>query len=223
MPELLVVGANPRRKKRRKLSAKQIAAGFGGGGGKKRRRGRKRSRSVALSSSRPARRRGRSRSRGRSMNVGASLSRLSVGGIVNETLIPAAIGAAGALATDYALNAVSSQLPAFLQTGPARVGVKLAAALGLGYLVSMIGGRRLGAQALAGAAVVTAYDFLKPYAAAALPGVAGYNDGMGYWSPALQLPFPYTDSGNPAVQIDGFSAYVDPAGMGAYVDPSMYG
>ncbi len=138
-------------------------------------------------------------------------------GFVNDTLIPAGIGAAGALGVDATLNMLSPRLPAFLQTGAARTGVKLAAAVGLGMLVSMVAGRRFGEQVLAGAVTVTAYDFLKPYVAAAIPGVAGYGSDMGYWSPALQLPYPYVDSGNPALTMgDGMGAYVD--GLGAYVD-----
>lgn len=125
---------------------------------------------------------------------------------VNDTLMPAAIGAGGALALDAALSFAAPYIPAAFNTGIARTGVKLAGAVGIGMLAGMVGGKRLGEQAMAGALIVTAYDFLKPYVAGMVPGVAGYN--MGWVSPAMQVGT-YVGSDN------AYSGMMP--GMGVYV------
>ena len=128
---------------------------------------------------------------------------------INDTLMPAGIGAAGALALDAALSFAAPYIPAALNTGIARTGVKLAGAIAIGMAATMIGGKRLGEQVMAGAVIVTAYDFLKPFAAGVIPGVAGYD--MGWVSPAMQVGV-YTGSD------DAYTGKMP--GMGVYVGES---
>jgi len=185
--------AKRRRKggKRRKMSALQLKY-FGGKGNRKTsKRRRKRRRSVALASSpspvrRSKRRRG-GRHRSRSTGARRTMGKLSFNPktFLNDTLLPASIGAGGALALDAALSFAAPYIPAGLNTGIARSGVKLVGAIAIGMAASMIGGKRIGEQVMAGAVVVTMYDALKPYLVGVVPGLSEYN--MGWVSPAPQL------------------------------------
>jgi hypothetical protein len=195
--QMLVV--NPKRRKRRKgakrgkkrrMTALQRQY-FGGGrktsGGKKRRKRRTAALATSPAPVRRSRRRritGRRRSRS---SGGRRMPRLSFNpkSFISDTLMPAAIGAGGALALDAALTFAAPYIPASLNTGIARTGVKIAGAIAIGMAASMIGGKRLGEQVMAGAIIVTAYGFLKPFAAGVIPGVAGYD--MGWVSPAMQV------------------------------------
>lgn len=216
--QMALVG-NPKRKRRkakrarrkggkRKMSALQKLY-FGGGGRKTSKRRKRRRKSAALASSpAPARRSKRrrvGRKRSRRSSGARRAMRLSFNpkSFLNDTLMPASIGAAGALALDAALTFATPYIPAQLNTGIARSGVKLAGAIGIGIVAGMIGGKRLGEQAMAGAVIVTMYDLLKPFAAGVIPGVSGYD--MGWVSPAPQIGV-YTGA-------DG--AYH--GGMGAYI------
>lgn len=199
--QLALVG-NPRRKrrkgakrrrsgKRRKMSALQLKY-FGPKGNRKtskKRRKRRKSAALAVSSApvRRSKRRRSGRRRNRRSSGGRRMARLSFNpkSFLNDTLMPASIGAAGALALDAALTFASPYIPAQLNTGIARSGVKIAGAIGIGMIAGMIGGKRLGEQAMAGAVIVTMYDLLKPFAAGVIPGVSGYD--MGWVSPAPQL------------------------------------
>jgi hypothetical protein len=78
---------------------------------------------------------------------------------VAGTLMPVAIGAGGALATDVALGFVP--LPAALQSPMLRPLVKAGAALAIGFVAGMLTDRSTGAKVAAGALTVVAYDSLR--------------------------------------------------------------
>jgi hypothetical protein len=103
----------------------------------------------------------------------------------SDTLIPAGIGAGGALGVDIALGYFGSYLPPSLQTGLPNAGVKIAAAVGIGMLAGMIGGKKVGEEAMAGAIVVTLYGIIKSQVQAMVPTLPLH--GVGWVSPALQV------------------------------------
>ena len=120
---------------------------------------------------------------------------------LNGTLIPAAIGGAGAVAVDVAMGYATPFLPAMLQTGPAAILTRIAGAVGVGMVAGMVSrDRRLGEQVMAGAILVTVYGFAKDLVKTNFPtlplsesdrsgeGMAAYVSGMGYSGPALVSP-----------------------------------
>lgn len=145
-------------------------------------------------------------------------------GIVKGTLMPAAIGASGALALDVAMGYAQPYLPAVLQSKWAMLAVKVAGAIGIGMVAGKVLGRERGRVATLGAATVVVYGAAKSALAQALPtvkGLSGYSDyidysmqsrapGMGFYSPAPTL--------QPTM-----GAYLPQAGMGAYMKPGLSG
>lgn len=251
MSELLLV--NPRRRRRKSSRRRKgrmppaLAAYWASRRGRKRRKTRAPSRArarrrrhlvIAMSTPRrvrrrriainPRRRRSHARrfhSRRRHRNPRFGLP--SARGIVKQTLMPAAIGATGALALDVAYGYASPYLPTVLQGKWATLGVKIVGALGIGMLASKTLGRERGRVATLGAVTVVAYGALKSALSQALPtvpGLSGYMDfvdysmqsrapGVGFYSPAAVIP-----------PTSGTGAYLPPAspGVGAYM-PAMHG
>jgi hypothetical protein len=218
MPEMLLV--NPRRKRRRarKMTAEQRRY-FGKGHGRitrARRNPKRRRRHAALAVSTPVRRSHRRRSirkarRHISRNV-ASFRGFSPRGFLTNSLMPAAIGAGGALGVDLALGYFGSYLPATLQTGLPNAAVKLAGAIGIGMLAGAVAGKRVGEQAMAGAIVVTLYSVIKSQLISVMPALPlhGYS-GIGWVSPAMQI-------GNVGSYVGSDRAYGMPhVGMSEYV------
>ena len=167
MAELMLV--NPRKRKTRRKARKTVAA-------KPRRRVTRKT--VARRS--PARRIARRR------------NPIAKGNLLNDAIIPAATGAAGAVGLDVAMGYIP--LPDALKTGPARHLVKGAAAIGLGMLASLVT-KKSTAKALAnGALTVTMHGAMQEAMQRFAPGVqmgqyvdgmGQYVDGMGYVSPAM--------------------------------------
>lgn len=119
-----------------------------------------------------------------------------LGDFMKNTLMPSAVGGAGALALDVALAALP--LPATMKVGPMAPLVKVAGAVGLGMLAGQFLGRKTGEQVAAGALTVTIYNVarttLNRLSGGRIPGLAMYPDSLGeYVSDAEQLG--YTDSG----------------------------
>lgn len=172
---------NPRRRRRRAMTALQRQY-FGGRRARRLTRNPRRRRRYHAMRRNPRRvrrfRRNPSFARARAYVRGARFP-TTVGGIM-DMIIPASIGAAGALALDMAWG--SLPLPATLTTGTLAPVTRIAGAIGIGVVVGMVAGRRNGALAGAGALTVTMYDLIKPYVASAFPQVPG----LGYWSPARQ-------------------------------------
>ena len=125
---------------------------------------------------------------------------------IKQNVMPATVGAGGALGLDVLLGFASPYLPAIVSTGPMRPVVRLAGAIGLGMIATKVGGRKLGEQVAAGAITVTIYDVLKGIVKSVAPtlSLGEYEyPMMGYYSPGMQV-------GNEMGQ------YVN--GMGEYVD-----
>lgn len=91
------------------------------------------------------------------------------GGFVSQTLMPAGVGAVGALGMDIAIGLLP--LPASIKTGAMRPIVRLAGAVGIGMIASMVAGKRTGGQVLAGAVTVTLYDLLRGLAQKSMPTI----------------------------------------------------
>lgn len=216
-------------KRRRKLTAKQIAAGFGGKRRKKVRRHAKR-RAVAKVKRvhrRRARRTGakkhyvsggytvgKARIRRYKMNPRRRRHRnpISVRGITGQ-LMPAAYGAAGGIALDVALGYVTPMLPAMLTTGYVKHATRIAGALGIGWGAKKFLGAK-GDAVAKGALIIAVYGLLKDVIVQFAPGVKGLsgyeevtvntNDLGAYLNgPSLAAYLP-----------DGSSA----PGVGAYMD-----
>lgn len=190
MAELMLV--NPRRKKRRsggrrrrKMSALQRQY-FGGG--RKRRRSRRR-RVAALASAPVATRRSRrrrlggvrrSRRRGRSMGLGGGGRAFSLQGVMRD-IVPASIGAAGALGVDIAMGYVRPMLPAGLSGPLIDPLIKIGGAIGVGFVAGKVMGRRFGEQVTAGALTVAMYGIIKGFIQQAAPGLVSEYVGVGYY------------------------------------------
>jgi hypothetical protein len=172
-----------------------------------------------------------------------------LGGIVKQTVMPAAIGATGAIALDVAYGYVAPHLPPMLQSGFLPLLVKIAGALGIGYAASKILGRERAKAVTLGAVTVVAYGGLKPLIAGMFPtikGLAGYADfvdysvgrvpsGVGaYMAPGSSaVPQHLRGLGfySPASVMAGTDSGYDSSGVGAYLprggmhgfgDPSAY-
>jgi hypothetical protein len=119
---------------------------------------------------------------------------------IKSTMMPSAIGAAGALGLDMALAYVP--LPDMLKTDTMKPIVRIAGAVAIGMLAGMVTNRRMGEQVGAGALTVVLYDTLKGFVKTSMPTL-----NLG------EMPSDY-----------GQMEYLAPApavGMGEYVDSNM--
>lgn len=195
------ISVNRRRRRRNPIAA--VAAN------PRRRRYRRRN-PVALANPRRRRRRatgyvvGSRRIRRRKLNPRV----LSPRGILNA-LIPAGMGAAGAVALDLAMNYVP--LPAQFQTPLWKNVARIVGAFGLGYVATFALGREKARQVTLGALTVASYTVIRDLVSQNFPqlglsGAESYDMSdlrMGYLSPAPMLT----------------SARQN--GMGAYMSSSM--
>ena len=184
MAELMLI--NPR--KRRKHKAKKSA-------GKKRGKrrtmtalqrkyfGKRKHKRVATVAKKSHKRRRRSitkhlsvrRHRKYRRNPARGLGKFSVQGFAKNTLMPSAIGAAGALGLDVLIGFLP--LPPNLKTGPMRSVVRIAGAVALGIVAGMVVKKETAANIAAGAVTVTLYDVLKGAVQTAMPTLQlGEND-----------------------------------------------
>ena len=100
---------------------------------------------------------------------------IGLGGFLNNTLIPAAVGAGGAMVVDYLDNQFGGYLPASLQTPTMKPLTDVGLSLLVGWGVSAVGGAKLGGEAAAGGIIVALYNFFNTEVAA-----LGYGAGAGY-------------------------------------------
>lgn len=147
----------------------------------------------------------------------------SLRGIVKGTLMPAAIGATGAIALDIAYGYAQPYVPAMFNNKWATLGVKILGALAIGYGASKLLGRERGKIATLGAVTVVGYGALKSALQTALPtvkGLSGYADFVDY--NAGRSPPGVGAYMRPAI---GFysPAAVIPPGMGAYMPQGLNG
>lgn len=121
-----------------------------------------------------------------------------VGGFFTETMIPAAIGGAGALTLDvlWAVAPIPATLRANQLAAPV---IKLAGAIGLGMLAGMVTSKRAAQQIAAGAVTVTLYNAAKQGLAKVSGGkIPGMGEYVG-------------------------EVYVDPVAVGEYVGEYVEG
>ncbi|MGH7745384.1 MAG: hypothetical protein ACREQ5_11420 [Candidatus Dormibacteria bacterium] len=175
------------------------------------------------------------------------LGGLNFRSITSETVIPAGIGAVGAIGLDVVYAYATPYLPNALTTGMIPYLVKLAGALGLGMVAGKIMGRSRGHMVALGATTVVAYGAIKGALSTALPtvkGLSGYADfvdysvaprppGVGAYlttggpvaAPAGRLGFysPASVVGGGSASLGrGVGAYLSPGGIGGFADPSGY-
>lgn len=196
MQEMLLVGSNPRRKRRkgRRKGKRRMSALQRRYFGKRRsapvvrRRRRSRRRVAALAAPRVHRRRSHRRSRrmrvSRVRRNPIRLGGFNFGSFMRNNLMPAGIGAIGAIGVDIALAYATPMLPAVLQSGLPRTAVKIAGAVVVGMAAGKVMGRKFGEDVTAGAITVTLYDLIKSYVAQAMPGLPLSEYNMGWASPA---------------------------------------
>ena len=134
-------------------------------------------------------------------------------------MIPAALGASGALVFDVAYGYLNPYLPAAFQSGYINVLVKGAAAVGLGMVGMKFLGRERGKALMLGAFTVVAYGALRnAVSGMGIPGLSGYSDYTPYPMGAyIQGP-----TGTPGIQGLGRLGYVSPAAVvGPTLSPRM--
>jgi hypothetical protein len=180
-----------RHKRRRKMTAKQLRffgtraqrAAHGGRVGRKRRH--RNVRDVRDFGARKGLRKMKRKKNPRNHVVHRRLRRRNpIGmGFLGQTLAPAAIGAAGAIAVDFLSSYLP--LPASLQ-GPTMTPItKIGLALGVGLAVDMVAGSRAGGEAAAGGIIVAIYSWASqqlaglPYGAMSAQGY-GMQRYMGF-------------------------------------------
>lgn len=123
-------------------------------------------------------------------------------GIVDRTIMPAAVAGLGALSLDVIWGFVP--LPETIKSGPLRHVAKGAGAIGMGILAENVVGKKTASTLVIGAMTVIMHDAFREVVARFMPAIP-----LGYYS-----------AGMPA---GAMGAYVD--GMGAYVGgaaPSPY-
>lgn len=219
---IAALAANPRRRRRRHVSRRRrnpiaLAAN-------PRRRRRHARSAVAVRSTRRRRnpRATRRRYRRNPSAMGGFKSMLSLRGLTN-TLVPAAIGGAGALGVDLALSYMPG-LPEWFSTPTGKIVARVVGAIGVGVIAGMLTNRRTGALVTSGALTVTAYGAIKSFAVQTFPQLAGisppeYGDfsdtRLGYLDPAPRL-------GAYMQRNVGVGAYMQRnTGVGAYMRDSL--
>lgn len=218
MSEVIEVVRNPGRKKKRRYTAKQRAAGFGGRRARSRRaprraarRARPRRRNPMLASlGNPRRRRNSPRRRPRYTVTGIARRRRRNPriGPFNINLAAAAWIGAGVLSTDI-LPRIGRRFWSGLPTvGPAGYGVKAASAVVAGVLAGLVTNRNNAMLVTAGGLSMVLVDLFRQYALPYVPFLSGLGNDAGTMTPQELR------------DIYGVGAYVDaPApGMAAYVD-----
>jgi len=108
--------------------------------------------------------------------------------LIKGTVMPAAIGAAGALGIDVIWSFLP--IPINFKTGPMAPFVKILGAVGIGMLAGKFLGREIGQKAMMASVTVTMYGLVKGYAQAAMPTLplGAYIDGMGYTQAGQFIP-----------------------------------
>lgn len=214
MSELMLV--NPRRRKRkstkrnpRRMTAKQ-AKYFGKRAPARRRSRVRRAASTVARVVRRSSRKARRSVRRFASNRSGSFS-LKPSALIRDTLIPSAIGGAGALLVDIAWGMLP-MLPVSIKTGPLAPIAKLAGAVAVGLVASKVAGKKIGAQVTSGYVTVFAYNMLKGMVTKAMPQLTLGDYNMGYMQAGQFLPdqsiAAYLEAPQSAPQ----------AGMGAYLN-----
>ena len=221
MAELMLI--NPRKRRRKKTKSvrknphkrRTMTALQRKYFGKRKRKSIKRNPVVAKKSHKRRRRYAVSskKSRRYRRNPARGIGKFNVQSFTKNTLMPSAIGAAGALGLDVVMGFLP--LPPALKTGPMRTVVKIAGAVGIGMLASTFVKRSTAEQIAAGAITVALYDTLKGMLQVAMPTLQlGENEDIFTEYPSLA----YAGAGQ---TVDGMGVY-DAEEMGMYVGDSPF-
>lgn len=182
--QLMVLG-NPKKKKRkaRRMSALQRKY-FGKRKGKKRKARRSKGETVIIATSNPRRHHVKKRRRRRTIRARTNPRKRryirarrnprilggGAGGFLSNSLIPAAVGAAGAIAVDLAIGNLTF-LPASMKSGAGLPITRIGLSLLAGMAVGAIAGEEYGEQAAAGGMIVALYALAKNYMTTKMPNV----------------------------------------------------
>ena len=167
----------------------------------------------------------RKRTRGRARRRNPISLRGMSGGLVGQ-LVNALKGAGGAIVNDAAFTYIP--LPAMLKSGPMSLVTRALGAFGVGYVVSMVGGKSLGAKMTEGALTVLAYQAIKPMVSTIMPLAGDDIEGLGYYSPGMIMqdtlsPLPDLNTGTPlAAYLSGLGANALPGGGGYQREGDLY-
>lgn len=137
---------------------------------------------------------------------------------LSGSVMPALIGAGGAVLTDVSMAYAAPYLPASLQSGWLNILTRAAAAIGVGFIAGKVAGKQIGKEVAAGGLIVVAYSGLKqalaPTLGNSIKGLSGLAD-FGDYRPAVAY-------GNEAAAMtgEGMGAYMQPR-MGAYMQPRL--
>lgn len=212
MAELMLINPRKRRRKAKKTSAKKRRCKrrtmtalqrkyFG-------KRKHKRVATVAKKSTKRRRRYSVTASKRRKYCRNPAGGRFNIQSFSRNTLMPSAIGAAGALGLDILIGFLP--LPPNLKTGPLRTVVKIAGAVGLGVVAGMLVKKSTAEQIAAGAITVALYDTLKGMVQVAMPTLQlGEND--------IFTEYPSLAYAGAGQTVDGMGVYDSPEEMGMYV------
>lgn len=182
----------------------------------------------------------RRRSRHRARNPFGSMKLPSMGGFMSNNLVPAGIGAGGAILADISLAYLP--LPSFLQTGIGNTLAKVLAAIGVGFVVGKAAGKNNGHLATAGGLTIVAYSTLKSYLAPTLgtsvkglSGLADFADYRigpegafgAYMRPGAVAPFStgmgaYMSPGASTLSLSRAPSSLQAKQMGAYMNPGSF-
>lgn len=177
-------------RRRRKLTAAQLAAGFGGKSKRRKisrkRRGKAKVVIVESNPTREGRMARKHRRRHRRHHTRKALRRRFrrnpiEGGFIGNTIAPAAIGAAGAVAVDF----LQGMIPLNVQSAVLQPVVGIGYALLVGLGVDAVAGSKAGGEAAAGGIVVQLYNLFNSMIgggagmAGGSPGYGGYGGGYG--------------------------------------------
>lgn len=148
---------------------------------------------------------------------------LRLGGFsMQQDLVPALLGGAGAVGVDVGLAYLSPYLPAMLQSGWGRLLAQVGAAVGVGYLAGKATNGRVGKAVMAGGLVVTAYSGLRqalaPTLGQTVKGLSGLADFSDYRGVGAYMPQgAYMPRALPA-GVGRLGAYMRAPGLG-YMNP----
>lgn len=156
-------------------------------------------------------------------------------GGIGKDLVPAAIGAGGALGLDVALSV--APLPAMMKSGPVGLITKYAGALALGFIAkNTFATKRMSEQITAGALTVITYGAAKSFIQQNVPQIPlnEYISGtdLDYYDPALGYVNAGMSAGSgsdetfdfysPSAPMPAYSN-AEPEGMGEYISGYGYG
>lgn len=138
---------------------------------------------------------------------------LNVSGI-KHAIMPAAIGAIGAIGLDVAYGYLGQYIPASISGNKyLSAAVKLGGAYGIGVLAGKFMGREKGRAVMLGAMTVVSYGIIKGLlAASGVPGLSGFG---AYMPMSGMNPAAYLDNGSSSGGFPGVQA--NPVSFGAYM------